>query len=431
MSARALLGCIADDFTGATDLANNLVRGGMRVVLSMGLPQDVPDADAIVIALKSRTAPVAEAVADSLAACRWLRAQGARQVYFKVCSTFDSTPRGNIGPVAEALIEELEASMCVVTPAFPEAGRRIFMGHLFVGEQLLSESPMRNHPLTPMTDSNLVRVMQAQLDAGKARKTGMVPYSIVAQGAEKIEQRLNELSAEGLNFAVVDALADADMVELARAVQGHRMMVAGSGLAIGLPAVYGLSPGADAATLPQAQGTRAVISGSCSAASNAQVAAFLRAGGQAWAIDALRIGSGVDLVAEALQWALPKLEADKPVLLYATAAPETVRQVQAALGSEHAGHVIEQIMAGIAHGLVQAGVGQLVIAGGETSGACIQALGIGSMRVGPQIDPGVPWSFANCASGQPLHVALKSGNFGGIDFFSNAFNRLDESTGIL
>jgi 3-dehydrotetronate 4-kinase len=428
MSARAWLGCIADDFTGATDLANNLVRGGMRVVLSMGVPQDVPDADAIVIALKSRTAPVAEAVADCLAACRWLRTHGARQVYFKVCSTFDSTPRGNIGPVAEALMEELEAALCVVTPAFPEAGRRIFMGHLFVGEQLLSESPMRNHPLTPMTDSNLVRVMQAQLDPGKGRKTGLVPYSIVAQGARKIEQRLSELGAEGLNFAVVDALADADMVELARAVQGHRMMVAGSGLAIGLPAVYGLSPGAKAATLPQAQGTRAVISGSCSAASNAQVAAFLRAGGQAWAIDALRIGSGVDLVAEALQWAVPRLEADKPVLLYATAAPETVRQVQAALGSDHAGHVIEQTLAGIAQGLVRAGVGQLVIAGGETSGACIQALGIGSMRVGPQIDPGVPWSFAHSASGQPLHVALKSGNFGGIDFFFNAFNRLEESS---
>jgi len=419
------LGCIADDFTGGTDLANNLVRAGMRTVQVIGVPEgEAPDCDAAVVALKSRTAPVAEAVAQSLAAARWLRAQGATQIYFKVCSTFDSTPRGNIGPVTEALMDELGADFVVITPAFPENGRTIFKGHLFVGELLLSDSPMKHHPLTPMTDANLVRVMQAQLDPAKGRRVGLVDHRVVAHGAEAIGQRIAALRAEGVAMAVVDGVGDDDLRMLARAAAKLPLVVAGSGLAIGIPALHGLQPDARAALLPPASGACAVVSGSCSVATNAQVASFLKAGGEGFVVDPLRLAAGQDLAAEALAWARPRLGA-APVLVYATAEPAAVRAVQQQLGAEAAGALVEQALSRIALGLVQAGVGQLIVAGGETSGACVQALGITQLRIGPQIDPGVPWCHAATpARAAGLHLALKSGNFGGPDFFHHAFERL-------
>jgi 3-dehydrotetronate 4-kinase len=409
------LGCIADDFTGATDLANNLVRAGMRVVQTIGVPQQpVPDVDAVVVALKSRTAPVEQAVRESVAAARWLRGQGAAQLYFKVCSTFDSTPAGNIGPVAEALLDEVGAGSVIVTPAFPENGRTVFKGHLFVGDLLLSDSPMRHHPLTPMTDANLVRVLQAQL---RSQRVGLVDHGTVRRGEAAVRERLQALREGGMAFAVADAIQDADLHVLAAAVRAQPLVVAGSGLAIGIPALHGLAPRAEAAALPAARGHRAVVSGSCSAATNAQVAHFIAQGGAAFAIDPLRLAAGDDLAAQALAWALPRLGA-QTVLVYATAAPEAVRAVQAQLGAERAGALVETTLARIARGLVDAGVGQLLVAGGETSGACVQALGITQLRIGPQIDPGVPWCHAEVPG---LHVALKSGNFGGTDFFTRAF----------
>lgn len=369
------LGCIADDFTGATDLANNLVRAGMRVAQTMGVPQvPVEGVDAIVVALKSRTAPVAEAVADALQAARWLRAQGAAQMYFKVCSTFDSTPAGNIGPVAEALMELLGARMVPVTPAFPENARTVYQGHLFVGEQLLSDSSMRQHPLTPMLDSSLVRVLQAQLDARAGRRVGLVNHAVVAQGASAVRARLSALETQGASFAVLDAIDNGDLLVLAEAVQDAPLLVAGSGLAIGLPRLLGLQPNAQAAQLPAARGARAIVSGSCSVASNAQVAAFKAAGGAAYALDPLRGDGGADLAAQALAWALPRLERG-PVLVHATAEPAAVREVQNRLGVQRAGALLEDALAAVAVGLVRAGVGQLIVAGGETSGACAQALG--------------------------------------------------------
>ena len=420
-----ILGCIADDFTGGTDLANNLVRAGMRTVQLIGVPEgESPDCDAAVVALKSRTAPVAQAVAQSLAAARWLRAQGATQIYFKVCSTFDSTPQGNIGPVTEALMDELGADFVVVTPAFPENGRTIFKGHLFVGDQLLSDSPMKNHPLTPMTDANLVRVLQAQLDPARGRRVGLIDYRVVAQGAQAIAQRIDALRTDGTTLAIVDGLGDDDLCRLAMASARLPLVVAGSGLAIGIPALHGLQPDARAAMLPPAGGHRAVVSGSCSAATNAQVAAFITAGGQAFALDPLQLAQGDDAVARALQWGQPRL-GPAPLLVYATAAPDAVRAVQQQLGAERAGALVEQALSRIAVALVDAGVGQLVVAGGETSGACVQALGITQLRIGPQIDPGVPWCHAATpARPEGLHLALKSGNFGGSDFFSKAFERL-------
>ena len=422
-----ILGCIADDFTGGTDLANNLVRAGMRTVQVIGVPDaasPAPHADAVVVALKSRTAPVAEAVAQSVAAARWLRAQGAAQIYFKVCSTFDSTPQGNIGPVTEALMDELGAQFVVITPAFPENARTVFKGHLFVGDLLLSDSSMRQHPLTPMTDANLVRVMQAQLDKARGRRVGLIDYRSVAQGAAAITQRMEALRAQGLTLAVVDALTDNDLRTLAQASAPLKLVVAGSGLAIGIPAMHGLASRAQAAELPPPGGARAVVSGSCSAATNAQVAAYIARGGAAFAVDPLQLAAGRSVVEEAMAWASPLLDKG-PVLVYATAEPAAVCAVQERLGADKAGTLVECALSRIALGLVEAGVGQLVVAGGETSGACVQALGITQLRIGPQIDPGVPWCHAATpARPAGLHLALKSGNFGGTDFFSRAFELL-------
>lgn len=416
------LGCIADDFTGATDLANNLVRAGMRVVQSIGVPAaPIGEADAVVVALKSRTIPAAEAVAQSLAALEWLLAAGCRQHYFKVCSTFDSTPQGNIGPVAEALADRLDAAFCCVTPAFPENARTVYQGHLFVGDVLLSDSGMRNHPLTPMTDANLVRVLQAQCRG----KVGLVPHAVVRQGTDAIRARMQALQVDGARFAIVDALANDDLLALGRALKDAPLVVAGSGVAIGLPQNHGLAPSEQATRLPPAGGARAIVSGSCSVATNQQVHAFVQAGGAALAVDPLQIAADTQqVVAQALDWAASRL-GDAPVLVYSSAPPETVRTVQQQLGAGDAGALVENALAAIAQGLVRAGARQLVVAGGETSGAVVQALGIRQLRIGPQIDPGVPWCHApDAADGAGVHVALKSGNFGTTDFFTKAFERL-------
>jgi uncharacterized protein YgbK (DUF1537 family) len=418
-----LLGCIADDFTGATDLANNLVRAGMRVVQAIGVPAQPLDveADAVVVALKSRTIAPQEAVAQSLAALRWLQSQGARQIYFKYCSTFDSTARGNIGPVAEALMDALDCDFAIATPAFPDNHRTVFKGHLFVGDALLDESGMQNHPLTPMTDANLVRVLQAQC----RRKVGLIDYRAVAQGESAIRARIAALRAEGVGLAIVDAISNEDLLRLGPALADQPLVTAGSGVAIGLPANFGLAPSPRAAALPPATGLRAVVSGSCSVATNRQVMDFIRAGLPALPLDPLRIAAGMDVAAEALAWAEPLLAAG-PVLLYSTADPNAVKSVQGRLGVEEAGAMVERTIANIARGLVESGVRQLVVAGGETSGACVQALGIAQMKIGAQIDPGVPWCHAQAAAagGVGMHLTLKSGNFGTDDFFRKAFAAL-------
>ena len=416
------LGCIADDFTGATDLANNLVRAGMRVVQTIGVP-DAPlaaDVDAVVVALKSRTIPAVEAIAQSLQALQWLQAQGAQQIYFKYCSTFDSTPDGNIGPVTEALMDALESDFTIATPAFPDNGRTVFKGYLFAGNVLLNESGMQNHPLTPMQDANLVRVMQAQTK----RPVGLIDYKTVAQGEAAIRERIAALRAEGVGVAVVDATSNQDLLLLGPALKGMPLVTAGSGVAIGLPANFGLKPSVQASQLPAATGLQAVVSGSCSVATNGQVAHFQSSGRPAFAIHpaSLMNGQSDALVLQVLAWAAPHLK-DGPVLVYSTAEPEAVKQVQAQLGVAEAGALVEHALAAVAQGLVDLGVKQLVIAGGETSGACVQALGIAQLQIGPQIDPGVPWCHAPSAAGG-VHIALKSGNFGTEDFFTKAFTVL-------
>ena len=417
-----LLGCIADDFTGATDLANNLVRNGMRVVQTIGVPERGldQDVDAVVVALKSRNLEPEEAITQSLEALNWLRAQGAQQIYFKYCSTFDSTSKGNIGPVTEALMEALDTDFTIATPAFPDNGRSVFKGYLFVGDVLLSESGMRDHPLTPMTDPNLVRILQAQCK----KRVGLISYQSVLAGAQAVIDRIAELRSQNISIAIVDAVSNEDLYRIAPALKSLPLLTAGSGVAIGLPGNFGLITRPDTSTLPPASGYQAIISGSCSEATNRQVAHFKQQGGAAYLINPLDLlsQSASEIQSNVLAWAKP-LMPNGSVLIYSTAKPDEVRIIQAKLGSQEAGSAIKNMLAGIADGLVRSGVGQLLVAGGETSGACVRELGVDQMQIGPQIDPGVPWCYAT-GKYQALHLALKSGNFGTDDFFTKAFSKL-------
>ena len=365
----AVLGIIADDFTGATDLANNLVRSGMRTLQTIGVPAAplAADVDAVVVALKSRTIAADAAVAQSLAALAWLRRAGCRQFYFKYCSTFDSTDLGNIGPVGDALIDTLGAKQAIYCPAFPENGRTIFFGHLFVGDILLSDSHMRHHPLNPMTDSNLVRVLARQTK----HKVGLVPLKQVQAGSASLRAALDRLALDGVRHVIVDAVADTDLGIIGEAVGDDELVTGGSGVALGLPAAYrrrGLLPhrsGADA--LPRIDGASAVLAGSCSAATLGQIAQFK---GAHMALDTDAICRGEDVAGEALAWARDKL-GNGPILLSASDKPEAVKALQAKYGIENSSHAIESTMASLAKGLVAAGVGRLVVAGGETSGAVV------------------------------------------------------------
>ncbi|KOP57465.1 membrane protein [Pseudomonas coronafaciens pv. porri] len=421
-TARPLLGCIADDFTGATDLANMLVRGGMRTVQSIGIPSAEMaaglDADAIVIALKSRTTPSAEAVAESLAALEWLRERGCEQIFFKYCSTFDSTAAGNIGQVSEALLEQLGSDFTLACPAFPENGRTIFRGHLFVQDQLLSESGMQNHPLTPMTDANLVRVLQAQT----THKVGLLRYDTVAKGVESVRGKIAELRAEGVRMAIADALSDADLYTLGEACADLPLLTGGSGLALGLPGNFrkaGKLRDIDAAKQIAISGGEVVLAGSASVATNGQVAAWLEANRPALCINPLDLAAGKPVVEQALAFAR---DAAQTVLIYATSTPDEVKAVQKELGVERSGAMVEAALGEIAKGLFDAGVRRFVVAGGETSGAVVQALGVQLLQIGAQIDPGVPATVSS--GGEPLALALKSGNFGARDFFAKALKHL-------
>ena len=417
-----LLGAIADDFTGATDLCNTLVRRGMRTVQLIDVPRpdtEIPDAEAVVVALKSRTVPAAEAIEKSLAALAWLREAGARQILFKYCSTFDSTDEGNIGPVAEALMDALGTDFTLFCPAFPENRRTIYFGYLFVGDVLLSESGMRDHPLTPMRDPSLVRVLQRQTRG----KVGLVVQYDVARGGAAIRDAFASLRQAGFQHAIVDAIEDRDLEAIGEAAADFPLITGGSGIALGLPENFrrqGLIGDGTADTLPPVTGAAVVLSGSCSEATRAQVS-HMRERAPLFRIDPIAAAAGRDIAEEALDWASPRL-GDRPILISATASPEEVTAIQEALGRERAGALVEQTLAAIARGLAAKGARRFVVAGGETAGAIVQALGITGLRIGWQIDPGVPWTMS---LGEPaLALALKSGNFGAPDFFVRAFSVL-------
>lgn len=414
-----LLGAIADDFTGATDLANTLVRGGMKTIQTIGVPaagDALAGADAVVVALKSRSVAPEEAVEQSLQALAALQARGAKKFLFKYCSTFDSTDRGNIGPVADALLDRIGSDLTIFCPAFPENGRRVFNGYLFVGGVLLSESGMEKHPITPMTDSNLVRVLGRQTP----RKVGRIDLTTVRQSESAIRDALSDARRRGIRHLIADAVSDDDLRALGLATGELPLITGGSGIALALPELLRrqglLEPSSDADALPHVDGPAVVLSGSCSRATLAQVD-YMRARRPAYALDANALDRQDALVDAALRWADAHLS-DGPILISASAPAEEVAKTQARFGKDAAGERIESVLGSIANQLRARGVRRFVVAGGETSGAVVQGLGVRALRIGKQIDPGVPWTES--VDTPPLALALKSGNFGSEDFFLRA-----------
>ena len=417
-----ILGCIADDFTGATDLAGLLARSGVSVSLRLGLPEGAPDgiADVEVVALKSRMSPVDDAVTETRAALDWLQASGARQFYWKYCSTFDSTATGNIGPVAEALLAGLGGAQTIYCPAFPENGRRVFMGNLFVGRQPLAESPMKDHPLTPMQDSDLTRLLAPQLGGAPV---GLIDWPTVAKGADAVREALADLSAQGVRHVVTDAVSDADLEVIARATSDLPLLTGGSALARPLPAIWreaGLLDGAATGFQPPVLPKGAVVlSGSCSAMTRAQVAHYQPLAPN-YRLDPLALAK--DGFAAARDWFAAQ-DPDAAVLIYASAEPDEVRRAQAELGVARAGDIVEEALAQIARDARASGRARFVVAGGETSGAVARALGVTRLMIGKEIAPGVPWTYAEDSQGA-LALALKSGNFGAESFFADALAAL-------
>ena len=417
-----LLGCIADDLTGATDLALMLTREGLRTVQSTGLPPsdlDVSQVDAVVVALKSRTIAPAEAVQQSLAAARALKGLGAQRLFFKYCSTFDSTDEGNIGPVTDALMDFTGSRVTIACPAFPKAGRTIYQGYLFVGGVPLNESPMKDHPLTPMHDANLVRVLQRQ--TGLA--VGLIGTETVDAGPQAIRAALEAGRAK---IFIVDAIADAHLRSIGAATAHLPLLTGGSGVAMGLPAAYRaaglidvLTPAPERMAAPH--GRQAILAGSCSAATRGQVKAAIAAGVPHLRIDPLQVASGTQTPQTILQW-VDRQPKDKPFLVYSSDDPDAVRDVQQRLGRAQAGTIVEDLLGHVAAALPARGISRLIVAGGETSGAVMQALHAGVLTIGPEIDPGVPWTLSR--SGAEMALALKSGNFGAEDFFLKAWDRL-------
>ena len=418
-----LLGAIADDLTGATDLALMLSREGMRTIQTVGVPPadfDLSDVDAVVVALKSRTNPADVAVAMSLEALRWLKTAGARQIIFKYCSTFDSTPKGNIGPVTDALARELGTDLTIVCPAFPANRRTIYKGHLFVADQLLSDSPMRHHPLTPMTDSSLVRLMAAQ----SKLQVGLVSHENVAKGAESVRAAFEEARRRGDGVVVVDAITDQDLRVIGEAVAEFPLITGGSGIAIGLPENFRraglLQRDITAGQFEPPDGRAAILAGSCSEATRGQIKAAIEAGMSTLKLDPVDIAQGRMDVDEAIRWALAQ---EGVPLIYSSADPKDVLAAQGSLGQEKAGEIVEQFLAKTAIGLRENGVRRLIVAGGETSGAVVGALAPSALFIGREIDPGVPWT-QTMGDGAPMALALKSGNFGTADFFLKAWELL-------
>lgn len=416
-----LLGCIADDFTGGTDLANNLVKTGFGSVQTLGIPGSAKttiDSDAVVVALKTRTCPPEQAVQESLEALEWLRTLGCKQFYFKYCSTFDSTPRGNIGPVIDALLAALGSDFTIVCPAFPDNGRTVYRGHLFVNDVLLSESGMQNHPLTPMTDPNLVRFLSTQTST----KVGLIRFDRINQGPKAIIQEIEKLRSDGIHIAVTDCLGNADLITLGSSVKDLTLVTGGSGLALGLAANFGLS-GAAPISVPAFPGGRAILAGSCSKMTLRQIE-HAKAACRHRQISVQNLAEDSDtVIRDVLAWATETRTEPKPLLIYTSETVEGLTKNQNEFGGERTGLLCEHALAEIASSLIDNGVAQLIVAGGETSGAVVKRLGLDLLKIGPEIDPGVPWTLAT-GPGKQLALALKSGNFGSEDFFTKAWEQL-------
>ncbi|MBR1126597.1 four-carbon acid sugar kinase family protein [Bradyrhizobium lablabi] len=416
------LGCIADDYTGASDLANTLTRQGLRTVQTIGVPSDdlkLPDVDAVVVSLKSRSIEAGLAVSKSQDAEKWLRGRGAAHVLFKICSTFDSTDKGNIGPVMDALRADSGDAIVLVTPAFPETGRTVYQGNLFVGTVPLNESPLKDHPLNPMHDSNLVRVLARQ----SKTRVGLVNLATLTKGAGAVRTRLAELAGQGTGAAIIDAVFDRDLETIGTVAADHRLSVGASGIGLGLARALVASgkvraSGPNAAAGAPVGGPAVCLAGSCSQATLGQIANAGRIM-PVLHLDTDRVVAGKEEARRAVAWAVERINSG-PVLIASSATPDEVAALQSRHGRDAAGHAIEQAMADIAEGLVRSGVHRLVVAGGETSGAVVDRLGIPGFLVGEEIAAGVPVLRAVGVKKGEMLLALKSGNFGGPEFFSDA-----------
>jgi uncharacterized protein YgbK (DUF1537 family) len=423
-----LIGAVADDITGATDLSLMLSREGMCTIQVIGVPGtdiDLSGADAVVIALKSRTIPASEAVEMAIVSAKALMSAGAEQILFKYCSTFDSTDDGNIGPVADALLELTDTQVTIACPSFPAAGRTVYKGHLFVGDRLLSESPLKDHPLTPMHDSDLVRVLQRQTKYS----VGLIQSAIIADGSEAIRHAIRRHHAEGRRILIVDTLRDDDLRAIGQACEGMKLVTGGSGIAMGLAQNFKragkFTPQSPLMQMIATPGRSAVLAGSCSAATRAQIEAARAAELPALQLDALLLAEGIQTPEQIAAWAINQTGYGPPII-YSSATPEELAQIQARIGKHKSGTLVERALADIAQRLRHAGFTRFVVAGGETSGAVVAELGVRALLIGPEIDPGVPWtrSFA----GPDLTLALKSGNFGSEDFFIKAWTMLETET---
>jgi uncharacterized protein YgbK (DUF1537 family) len=421
LAGKLSLGCIADDYTGASDLANTLTRCGLRTVQTIGVPSAdlaLPEVDAVVVSLKSRSIEASLAVARSRDAEKWMRQRGARHVLFKICSTFDSTDAGNIGPVMDALRADSGDAIVLVTPAFPETGRTVYQGNLFVGSVPLNESPLKDHPLNPMHDSNLVRVLARQ----SRTNISLVALADIARGPDAVRARLADLAGKGFGAVIADAVFERDLETIGTVALDHLVSVGASGLGLGLARALVASgqvksQGSSATAEAAVGGPAACLAGSCSQATLQQIAKAEQAM-PVLHLDPDRILAGRDEARRALAWAKERL-GEGPVLIASSSTPEEVAALQSRHGRDAAGHAIEQAMADLAEGLVQSGVRRLVVAGGETSGAVVDRLGIPGFLVGAEIAAGVPVLRAVGVGGDML-LALKSGNFGGSEFFSDA-----------
>lgn len=412
------LGVIADDFTGATDIASFLVRNGMSTVQLNGVPahRAPVSSDAVVISLKTRSCPAQEAICQSLTALRWLQDQGCQQFYFKYCSTFDSTADGNIGPVLDALLEALQETQTVISPALPVNGRTVYQGYLFVGNQLLNESGMRHHPVTPMDDAQLGRLIERQ-GQGKA---GLVAWPTIEQGPEAVASELSTLADSAVRYIVLDALNERHLLTQGIALRKMKLVSGGSGLAIGLARDWAQRHGAkrdsSQAGMP-VPGPAVVLSGSCSLMTNAQVTAY-RAMAPARAVDLSACFGNLSAYVDTLcDWVDEHRAAPLAPMVYATTEPETLQRIQHEYGDKASSERVEQLFAALAAALKAKGFSRFIVAGGETSSIVAQTLGVEAFHIGPVISPGVPWVRD---TQQPLSLALKSGNFGDIQFFARA-----------
>jgi len=420
-----LVGCISDDFTGGTDLANNLVKSGFRTVQAIGIPPSLPDVetiDAVVVALKTRTCPVDQAMRESREAIRWLNSIGCKQFYFKYCSTFDSTPKGNIGPVIEVLLEELGIGYTVACPAFPDNGRTVYRGHLFVYDQLLSESGMRHHPLTPMTDPNIVRVLKAQTRA----TVDLIPLDVIRQGEKAVSNEFDKRKNQpGTTISLTDATSNTDLGVLAGAAKNMKLVTGGSGLALGLGKNYSLQPG-HAAKRITASGRRAILAGSCSQMTLKQISKA-REVFPTLQVEPANLATEFDETLERVgNWVKQHPSVQETILIYTSGSPDEIASNQMILGAQRAGELCEKFLAEIAQRIVDHGVSQLIVAGGETSGAVVSKLDLNVLHIGPEIDPGVPWTLAS-GNHRKIALALKSGNFGSEQFFVDAWRLLESS----